>query len=1475
MSLALSAIVRRVLGATSSIGSVLTSALCALVLLGSSSVGLAVQVVSEAALPVEAAPASALPDAMPAYFREVVTVMVELVDQPAALTYADSLKAQVAQSGGNFAALSRVEQDAARSAAVGVAKAQVARLEAAQQALLPRLTAMAQGGSVLFRTKSAYNGVSLLATRGSIPALASLPGVKAVHVQVPKFQTAATDIDFLGGRSAWTKTTADAPFGIRGENIKVAIIDSGLDYLHTNFGGPGTPAAYAAITDAGPVPNAYFPSFKVPGGYDFAGDTYSAGIQDIPHPDRNPLDSSNGHGTACASLIGGLGVAADGSTFVGVYDNATTIGSLKISPGFAPKAQLYPLRVFGVSGSTNLVTQAIDWAVDPNGDGNIADHMDVISMSLGANSGYASDPDSIAASNAAAAGVIVASAAGNAGDSYYIVSSPSVGSGTLSVAATFNDTGGFFFNANSTMNSPPALAGQKFNAIYGSPNAPVGAPGLTADIVYANPPTGSADGVSPLLNAAAMPGKVCMIDRGVIGFANKVRLCQDAGAIAVMVVQSAGGSGTPNPIVMSLAGPPTSTIPAVMIGLNDGALIKAQLGVGVNVTLNNDNGFVSVASTAADTMPTYSSRGPRLGDSAIKPDLSAPAEVVGVATSLTGNQVEGFNGTSSATPHVAGTMALLRQMHPTWTVEELMALAMNTATHDEFVGPATGAGAQYGVGRVGAGRIDIAKASHASVVAYNQTDRGLVNVSFGIVEVPVSGTASITKSIAVKNNGAASVTYNVTYADATPLAGTAFTVGSGSPVTVPGGGTVTIPVRFDATGNLLKHVREASVPLSLPSSRQWLTEKTGYAVLTPTAGTEPTLRVALYAAPKPVATMQAGALTGGPVNFSLALAGTPVNTGTNYPTDITGLVKPFELQYVSAQAAAASPPTDPNVIKYVGVTSDYLERGASPQNTVLTFLLEGFGNASMPSFPSSDKEIYISLDGGATFAYAIYLSSVANGTASSNVYVPVVVNLATSGGVTRFRTNGLSPATIDTNSYNNSVVTIPVLGTDIGMAGAGLPTKLFYDVVTFDRETGAIVDETGLLHYDMAKPGLDAQGGSADPFFYLDVPATAIPIVFNEANYLANGSRGLLLTHMHNGSGARTEVVKFASLEIAPSALNFGGQSINTTSPARVVTVTNPGAVPVTVSTIAATTNFAVTHNCAVLAPAASCAANVTFTPTAQGALAGTLTITSDVGAATVALVGVGEKSLVSHYYRSVLRRDPDAGGKAFWDGEAVRMQSLGANVNETWFSMAMNFFASPEYAAFNRTGTEYVTDLYTTFFNRAPDAGGLAYWVGQIASGMPRDVVLDSFMFSAEFGAFTQGIFGNTGVRAEINTVTDFYRGFFARLPDTAGFNYWLGRFRAAQCSGATAVYSEVESISGQFATSGEYAGRGRTNAQYVSDLYNAFLRRGGDLAGVQAWIHQLDFATMTRDAMRRQFIASPEFTSRVNAIIAQGCLP
>jgi YVTN family beta-propeller protein len=354
---------------------------------------------------------------------------------------------------------------------------------------------------------------------------------------------------------------------------------------------------------------------------------------------------------------------------------------------------------------------------------------------------------------------------------------------------------------------------------------------------------------------------------------------------------------------------------------------------------------------------------------------------------------------------------------------------------------------------------------------------------------------------------------------------------------------------------------------------------------------------------------------------------------------------------------------------------------------------------------------------------------------------------------------------------------------------------------------------------------------------------------------------------------------------VSSATVDFGGQSMGTTSQPQFVSVTNIGAGTLTVSGISVSNpQFAQTNDCTTLSAGASCTVRITFTPAAaagelnsRAAVSGTLTVNSNgsSGAKTVALGGTAEKSLVTHYYRSILRRGADSGGRAFWENEAARVAGLGANVNEAWYAMAMNFYASGEYVALARDDSGFVTDLYNTFFNRPPDESGLAYWKGQLANGLPREVALVSFMFSSEFASFTQAIFGNTAARAEVDTVGDFFRGLLARLGDDGGFNFWVGRFRTAQCQDANAVRNQAESISSAFIAGAEYSARNRTNAQYVGDLYNAFLRRGGDLDGVKFWIGQLDSGASSRDQLRQQFVSSPEFTARVNAVIQQGCKP
>ena len=259
---------------------------------------------------------------------------------------------------------------------------------------------------------------------------------------------------------------------------------------------------------------------------------------------------------------------------------------------------------------------------------------------------------------------------------------------------------------------------------------------------------------------------------------------------------------------------------------------------------------------------------------------------------------------------------------------------------------------------------------------------------------------------------------------------------------------------------------------------------------------------------------------------------------------------------------------------------------------------------------------------------------------------------------------------------------------------------------------------------------------------------------------------------------------------------------------------------------------------------------------------------------AAVAALAADEVSLVRHFFATVLGRQPDAAGGAFWDSEVARMAALGADLNEVWYAMAMGFFTSAEFTEPPAADDAYVAALYRTFLNRDADAQGSTFWQSQLAAGLPREVALVAFMFAPEFRAFTARAFGPTAVRTEVDAVMDPYRGLLARLPDDAGFQFWLGQFRRAQCSGSEAVVAVAESLSQQFIFGAEYSARGRDNQAYVSDLYNAILRRGADADGVSFWVGVLDGEGMSRDEVRRAFVAGPEFQQRVEAIVAEGCL-
>jgi hypothetical protein len=382
---------------------------------------------------------------------------LEMADAPAASIYGERFERYFAQS--RFVA--RGTQDdikkMANERAASEAIQQAWTLHNAQQAVVNRLAEL--NVEVLYRAQTALNGVAVMATPSEAAALAQIPGVQRVS-QIELMQPDAGDERRLH-RHAYVWNTTNG-LNAHGEGVGVAVIDSGNDFVHTGNGGPGGTNYNAGVTSVdGTTPARTFPTQKVIWGYDLVGDAYTG--TNTPARDPNPMDT-NGHGTSCGSLIAGFGVNEDGSTYTGPYDAANpNIALMRISPGIAPQAKLYSIRVFGTSGSTGVSDQAVDiatairiWQLSPEGTPlppaistlNPAPVtlprtpvLSVVNMSLGSSNGYANpyNTSTVAVQKAADAGLSMIISAGNSYDSYYVVGSPSVATASISVAASFND----------------------------------------------------------------------------------------------------------------------------------------------------------------------------------------------------------------------------------------------------------------------------------------------------------------------------------------------------------------------------------------------------------------------------------------------------------------------------------------------------------------------------------------------------------------------------------------------------------------------------------------------------------------------------------------------------------------------------------------------------------------------------------------------------------------------------------------------------------------------------------------------------------------------------------------------------------------------------------------------------------------------------------------------------------------------------
>lgn len=535
----------------------------------------------------------------------------------------------------------------------------------------------------------ALNGFSADLSGEQVDALRASKDVLGVYPDEVRHPDAQTSTDFLGlgddrkGRGGvWQQTGGVEKAG---EGVVVGVIDTGIAPEHPSFEGkkikkqkkqqsrhkgnqPYTDGTYVYFdkSDGGQFQGAMVEgqdwdksdySSKLIGGQYFYTGAEAAGF-DFQYDYLSPRDG-DGHGSHTAST-------AAGNFKVDAAIEDVDFGTIS---GVAPGAKVAAYKACYVGPDTTVTTDDICALSDLVAaiDHAVADGVDVINYSIGG--GAASTvlaPEDIAFFNAAAAGVFVATSAGNDGPDPVTAdhASPWYTTVAASTIPTWEGTVQFdgFEQAGASVSVPfgESVTGPSIAAVDAAAAGAVD-PQLC---------------LAGTLDPAKVAGHIVVCDRGGNARAEKSQVVKDAGGIGMVLVNVPGGADS---LDNDFHAVPTVHLNAVH---RAAVLAYVQGGVDRPITLVGEN--TTGVTTPTPQIAGFSSRGPMLADGSdvLKPDVAAPGVAILAATNNGPDEEPTFgilSGTSMASPHVAGLGALYLGEHPKATPGEIRSAMMTTA----------------------------------------------------------------------------------------------------------------------------------------------------------------------------------------------------------------------------------------------------------------------------------------------------------------------------------------------------------------------------------------------------------------------------------------------------------------------------------------------------------------------------------------------------------------------------------------------------------------------------------------------------------------------------------------------------------------------------------------------------------------------------------------------------------------------------